>query len=55
MNPRLPYLEPVWRDSHWKLDGPGCVAESGDGWIRLEGVAVGALAISQQWQGTPCP
>jgi hypothetical protein len=96
----LPYLEPVWRDSHWqlwrftgyrglvdgaatvvsqdatgfrlrvdvpgditlrvrpsshwKLDGPGCVEASGDGWIRLKGLASGPLALTQQWQGTPC-
>jgi hypothetical protein len=39
---------------HWKLGGAGCVAASDDGWIRLEGLHVGTVAITQQWQGTPC-
>jgi len=40
---------------HWKLSGPGCIASSGDGWIRLEGVQTGIVELSQQWTGSPCP
>jgi hypothetical protein len=40
--------------AHWRLDGPGCVAAGGDGWIRLRGLKAGPLAISQGWNGTPC-
>ena len=40
---------------HWNLSGPGCVASSGDGWIRLHNLEPGIVELTQQWSGSPCP
>ena len=40
---------------HWKLSGPGCVASSEDGWIRLENLQPGIVELTQQWSGSACP
>jgi len=40
---------------HWSLSGPGCVAPSEDGWIRLENLQPGTVELTQQWSGSACP
>ena len=40
---------------HWNLSGPGCVASSDDGWIRLENLQPGIVELTQQWSGSACP
>jgi hypothetical protein len=40
---------------HWRLDRPGCVDATADGWTRLQGLQVGVVRLTQQWLGSPCP
>jgi hypothetical protein len=40
---------------HWNVSGSGCVAPSGDGWIRLENLKPGIVELTQQWSGSACP
>jgi hypothetical protein len=40
---------------HWSVSGPGCVAATDDGWIRLEHLRPGLVELTQQWTGSPCP
>jgi hypothetical protein len=39
---------------HWNLSGPGCVAPSENGWIRLENLQPGIVELTQQWSGSAC-
>src|SRR5262249_60393504 len=44
----------VRASSHWAVDGPGCSADDGDGWLRLDGLVPGTVRIHQAVTGTPC-
>jgi hypothetical protein len=39
---------------HWALDGPGCVADDGTGWIVLHGLSSGVTHMEQTLLGSPC-
>lgn len=44
----------VRASEHWAVRGPGCVAASPDGWVRLHAFRAGRLVIQQALRTTPC-
>ena len=45
----------VRASSHWAVEGAGCAADDGNGWLRLEGLVPGPQRVTQAVAGTPCP